>query len=205
MAYIITFVTFIAVSAYFAHAAGPITLTQAQKDEIVAVHNDARKAEGATAMQRLKWNQNLADFAAKLAAKCTFDHGPDDDYKNAAGFTAVGENYFGGGGSSWTIKDAMELWMGEKSSYTGSPDDIYSAGHYTQAVWADTTDIGCAYYVCNPGDPGLGGGETLEIYCDYGPSGNVQGELPFAAGDPGSECASKYPGEKADADKLCVK
>jgi pathogenesis-related protein 1 len=44
-------------------------------------------------------------------------------------------------------------------------------GHYTQQVWATTTDLGCALKACPGG--------SYMVSCEYGPGGNYQGQRPY--------------------------
>lgn len=45
-------------------------------------------------------------------------------------------------------------------------------GHYTQIVWADTTKIGCGKIRYTDSN----GSIRLYLICNYGPSGNYDGE-----------------------------
>ncbi|PRQ00564.1 Cysteine-rich secretory protein family protein [Enhygromyxa salina] len=51
-------------------------------------------------------------------------------------------------------------------------------GHYTQVVWRDSTEIGCAVARCSSNSP-FGGGEWFMAVCNYSPAGNYTGERPY--------------------------
>merc|ERR1712135_128354 len=55
-------------------------------------------------------------------------------------------------------------------------------GHYTQVVWAETTDVGCGYIASSKGS---------YMACNYGPGGNVAGKRVYETGKPGSKCPTK--------------
>ncbi|XP_017783674.1 PREDICTED: cysteine-rich venom protein LIO1-like [Nicrophorus vespilloides] len=59
-------------------------------------------------------------------------------------------------------------------------------GHYTQVVWADSKSVGCDfiyfYDVDQPQYP------YAKLYtCNYGPGGNVGGQVPYETGTSGCE------------------
>jgi uncharacterized protein YkwD len=69
------------------------------------------------------------------------------------------------------MTSAVDAWYNEVFGYnyiTGAPFPGKKVGHFTQVVWKDSTEIGCASKAC----PGLG---TFYV-CDYNPSGNYAGE-----------------------------
>jgi pathogenesis-related protein 1 len=75
-----------------------------------------------------------------------------------------------------TAQDVVESWASEKQWYDYEADECRapegeSCGHYTQIVWADTTEVGCGMSVCE--DKG-------QIWtCDYYPAGNIVGQRPY--------------------------
>jgi len=126
----------------------------------------------------LVWSDALEATAAAWAAQCIdtaapiglVDHNPNRSNGHPY---YVGENIYGSGGSA-TAAGAVQLWAAEAASYhypQNTCDGI--CGHYTQIVWRNTQEVGCAKYDC----PGLQYGST--IVCDYGPGGNIGNELPY--------------------------
>ena len=150
---------------------------------ITLYHNQVRAAVNTTGiaggpLPPMKWDPNLAMYAAQWAAMCKdtelptglVDHDPNRT--NVAGYAYIGENIFGAGGTA-TAQGAVDLWASEKMYFTYPSTCTapmgYSCGHYTQVVWRTSVNLGCALQDC----PGLQYGST--IVCDYGPGGNDGG------------------------------
>ena len=81
------------------------------------------------------------------------------------------------------VAAAVGWWVGEIANYR-YPAPIPACakgkvcGHYTQVVWRETTEVGCAFRVCS-GD-GPFGDRDWEIWvCRYAPGGNVAGRPPY--------------------------
>ncbi len=72
--------------------------------------------------------------------------------------------------------DVVESWASERQWYDYEADACRapqgaSCDHYTQIVWAETTDVGCGMSVCeNKGQIWV---------CEYYPAGNVVGQRPY--------------------------
>ena len=92
--------------------------------------------------------------------------------KHASG-TGEGENL---AWASWALTptQAVNMWGDEKSFYTSyvpiDSSNYQTFGHYTQMVWRDTTQIGCAVVTCASGSI---------VVCRYSPPGNYLGEYPY--------------------------
>lgn len=136
---------------------------------VLASHNAERAALG---LAPLRWNDRLADdagaWAEQLAATGRFEHSA------AAPRQGAGENIWGGTPGRFTPERMVGLWLSEKryfkpglfpaNSISGDPSDV---SHYTQVIWRETTDVGCA----------LARGESEDILvCRYVKPGNVQGQ-----------------------------
>lgn len=116
----------------------------------------------------LAWSEKLMDsagtWAQELIKDCERDlmHDPEWD---------GGENLAKG---YRTPEAAVAAWAGEEKDYDYSSNtcaDSKVCGHYTQIVWADTTEFGCQQYNCQDGRPVL--------VCRFLPAGNVIGEKPY--------------------------
>jgi pathogenesis-related protein 1 len=73
-----------------------------------------------------------------------------------------------------------DFFYAEKKDYTPGkpfPADFaaFKAGHYTQMVWRDSTEIGAGKAVVRTGP--LKGASVM--YCNYDPPGNVIGKTPY--------------------------
>ncbi|CAH8607979.1 unnamed protein product [Schistosoma guineensis] len=140
--------------------------------EILELHTKYRqdlvdcKVDGqppAKYMSPLKWNYNLAAQAQKLANKCILQH----DKRHSDEFSWVGQNI----ALHPTIKSGVDAWFNEHKLYDYNQNNCMKCLHYTQMVWAKTTDIGCGVASC----PTYG----LSIVCNYGPGGNWNNEKPY--------------------------
>lgn len=134
----------------------------------LAAHNAAREDVG---LPPLRWSQTLAqdagDWAVQLAAHRSFDHAPHHLRKGQ------GENLWRGTRNRYSPWQMIALFVAEKRdfrpgtfpnvSHTGRWSDV---GHYTQIIWPDTQEVGCATAL-NRND------EVL--VCRYWPAGNVMG------------------------------
>jgi pathogenesis-related protein 1 len=151
------------------------TITASEINDILFAHNQARRRVNPTAtiMPPLKWNYNLAIWAQNFEDACPgIVHSSNVARSNIAGFSYIGEN-LAAGYSSWI--SAVAGWVDE------GPDFTYPAtcgagkvcGHYTQVIWAKSTDVGCGFKVCP--------GSTYSRYyrCVYGPGGNYVGAAPY--------------------------
>ena len=79
-----------------------------------------------------------------------------------------------GRGDGFDVPTAARLWYEEKKSYmpgTPIPGDFgsFKAGHYTQMVWKDSTEIGAGKAVIRTGDQK----GSLFVVCNYNPRGNT--------------------------------
>ena len=138
---------------------------------ILAVHNQERALVG---VSPLTWSDELAAgaqaWADHIATTGEFAHSQCSD--------CYGEN-LGARSHSAVIPMGQMLanWVSEKNNYDGGPFDpttqtnssnVYA--HYTQMVWNNTTEVGCA--------ADSGGGVDYMV-CRYTPPGNVIGQTPY--------------------------
>ncbi len=100
---------------------------------------------------------------------CPSGHSSNEYRANQAGFQQVGENLYSG----TDVLHGIALFAEERLLYEFgteiAEDNFTPIGHYTQMVWSDTTDVGCAV-----GDCGM-----WRTVCWYGPAGNYLGEAPY--------------------------
>jgi hypothetical protein len=123
----------------------------------------------------LTWNDDLAGearaWANQLAATGRFEHSPDEP-----GQEPEGENLWAGTPRAFSPEAMVALWAAEKKDYhpgvfpnNSRSGDVEKVGHYTQLIWRDTGQVGCANAV----------GRSEEfLVCRYTQAGNVYGERP---------------------------
>ncbi|XP_043468667.1 venom allergen 3-like [Leptopilina heterotoma] len=163
------------------------SLTSAQQNEIVNVHNEFRQrvATGnerrgspgpqprARNMPNMIWDLEIANVAQRWANRCTFGH---DTCRNVRRF-GVGQNVamaWTTGSNPSSIRDLITMWYDEVAQF--SPNQISpfrftgETGHYSQMLWATSTRVGCGYVNYMNGNQ-----NTVLLVCNYGPGGNVIG------------------------------
>uniref|UniRef100_A0A4W3GB00 ShKT domain-containing protein n=1 Tax=Callorhinchus milii TaxID=7868 RepID=A0A4W3GB00_CALMI len=145
---------------------------------VVDVHNKLRRGVKpfASNMMRMEWSEVARKNAQEKANSCTLNHN-----KIALKY---GENlYMSTNPRPW--ENAMQSWYDEVTDF------VYGSGakgtsvvrHYTQLVWYNSYQIGCAVATCP---------EELYKYfyvCHYTPPGNVSSlATPYKAGQPCGDC-----------------
>jgi uncharacterized protein YkwD len=142
-------------------------------ETILAAHNGLRQSQG---LSDLAWDPALAAdaavYAAQLAQTRNFDHAADLQK------VSQGENLWMGTKSAYSYAEMLASWSDEGADFikgpfpevskTGSWHDV---GHYTQMIWGETRQVGCAIASNNDDD---------FLVCRYFPAGNVYGGDVFA-------------------------
>ncbi|WP_420580646.1 CAP domain-containing protein [Reichenbachiella sp.] len=145
-----------------------IAAQKADKSEIgvlIERHNFWRSEVG---VSDISYSNELAEVAYKWTLElkkqgCIFEQSEN----------AYGENIFKGSVGSVNVGDAVDSWAAEKQNYnykknTCEQDKI--CGHYTQLVWNNSTEVGCAKTICD--------GSVIWV-CNYNPPGNFVGQKPY--------------------------
>jgi uncharacterized protein YkwD len=131
----------------------------ADAQALLDAHNRVRAQHCAPALQ---WSPKLAQAAQQWVSTlrdqgCKFGHSGG----------RYGENLAAGTSGALDGKSVTEMWYDEIKQYA-FPDGGFSmqTGHFTQVVWRETTQMGCAHTSC----------KGMDIWvCEYDPPGNVQG------------------------------
>lgn len=140
------------------------------------------KAPKASKMQKLEYSCRLEKSAMDYANYCTFVHSYLPD---------IGENLY-----RFSIPNfdklklasmATEEWfeeledngIGDENILTSQLFSSARIGHYTQMVWQNTKQLGCAVQHCH---------DMTFVVCHYSNQGNIFDERIYAKGKPCSQC-----------------
>ncbi|KAB7495208.1 CRISP/Allergen/PR-1 [Armadillidium nasatum] len=192
-----------------------------QINQLLSFHNKFRqraangkeiKTQGtlpkAADMCQMKWDNELAAVAQKLANQCEFKHDCNECryILNRKRINYVGQN-IAYSASNPKASDKMakflegaNLWY---SKEVGDFKDDYVAkykfgtkyGHYSQLIWANSCYLGCGGSIYKKGDF-----YHYEIVCNYGEAGNFENNPVYKKGKPcsacpkGRSCSKSYPG-----------
>jgi len=141
--------------------------------DMLAGHNAERASAG---LPPLGWSAALAADAAAharfLATTGRFEHAMQPD-----GSRREGENLFAGTLGTYSHAEMLTAWTGERDDFVNLPAPGFSrsgnwaaVGHYTQIMWRDTRQVGCAI--------ASGSGRDY-LVCRYMPAGNVIGRRAY--------------------------
>jgi hypothetical protein len=144
-----------------------------REERWLAAHNAEREKLG---QAPLRWSdklvQDAAIWARHLAATNSFDHAPEVE-----GDDAQGENLWMGTRGYFSPEAMVGAWLAERKLYRDGifPDVSKSGnwidvGHYTQLIWYNTREVGCAV-ASNKNDDFL--------VCRYFPVGNWDEQHPL--------------------------
>jgi pathogenesis-related protein 1 len=146
---------------------------------ILDIHNRERAAVGVPALQ---WSDSLAADAKGWADHLVqLNEGKPIDEAQLVHATGTGQGENLASRSAWgsgpvsppSTGSLLQGWVNEKSSM---------GGHYTQMVWKNTKEVGCATATVNgKASDARGGYSGVVVYlvCRYSPPGNIAGERPF--------------------------
>jgi pathogenesis-related protein 1 len=145
--------------------------------EMLSAHNSVRISATPTPnppLPALTWSTAAAEKAQAWADQCQFGHNP-----NLGNF---GENIAAATPNALTTMGVVQSWASESAGYdygrnTCAPGKM--CGHYTQIVWRNTTQVGCATKLCNKNSPFQGFTQWQLWVCDYSPPGNFANQRPY--------------------------
>lgn len=145
---------------------------------MIAAHN-ALRANAAPApspaLPPLTWSVEAAQKAQAWAAQCKLASNPDP-----GGF---GENI--GGSTAYKVRTAQmvqQVWGAEAVSYDYDKNTCAAGkicGQYTQIVWRNTTQVGCALNLCTENSPFASVSQWELWVCYYTPAGNQADQRPY--------------------------
>jgi pathogenesis-related protein 1 len=134
-------------------------------DRMLDAHNAVRTHVG---LKPLAWSDKLAhaaqEWADRLIKEGSFRHRPN---------SAWGQNLYDISGSEYLPQQIVNGWAAERKDFdyaTNQCRPSHICGHYTQIVWRDTRELGCA----------VARGGNREVWvCEYSPPGNYIGRRPY--------------------------
>lgn len=173
-------------------------LTYEDIAKILEQHNGLRRkiTEGETPLPvaihlpNLEWNKELAEIAQRWADQCQFKNDLSRDIKTMT----VGQNIAAKPGAD--VSELVATWLAELpnltpelvSDFTKSGSDKYD--QISQVIWSSTKKIGCGLSTytmtkdsCVENSPCYLNSTVSQLVCNYGPSGNVEGESIYKTAD----------------------
>ncbi|ESN95689.1 hypothetical protein HELRODRAFT_179160 [Helobdella robusta] len=123
--------------------------SNSEQKTILNAHNQARSKEGAADMKKLKWNNQLQAAADEYSKQCVWAHG--DLERPDLPWVHLGQNLYSQSlGYPLDLNSVVSNWYSEKAGYDFDTKtcNMSMCGHYTQVVWANTSEVGCACNAC---------------------------------------------------------
>ncbi|EFP81494.1 hypothetical protein PGT21_002471 [Puccinia graminis f. sp. tritici] len=125
-------------------------------------HNNYRSQYG---VKSLTWSEDLVEAARSEVEKCVWKHTKHNQY---------GENIAAGQNSPSEVVVAWVEGPNERDIF--SPDSA-TPTHFTQVVWKETEQIGCAVKSCETIEGSNLPQAPVKLWaCEYHPKGNVGGQ-----------------------------
>ncbi len=146
---------------------------------VLGAHNKVRAKHK---LPPLKWSSQLAIISQNWAN--TLGKNNHCQMYHHKGTPPFGENLYRSSAIVWsdgvreinpvTIKNVVKAWTDEEKWYDYKRNRCQpgkQCGHYTQAVWKGTKEVGCAMKVCAD--------KSQTWVCSYFPAGNFTGARPY--------------------------
>ncbi|KAK9882203.1 hypothetical protein WA026_019715 [Henosepilachna vigintioctopunctata] len=129
-------------------------------------------------IKMLKWHPVLANEALKIASTCNFEHVRVNisEFKDGVGQNLFRTCSFRKRKPDW--KKPLQVWFQEHEKYRFPDEPNVKNGHYTQLIWGDTQFVGCSLSEFIRNEKQVKTRFCTLYVCNYGPPGNIEGELP---------------------------
>ncbi|QEU60266.1 hypothetical protein KDRO_C07980 [Kluyveromyces lactis] len=142
-------------------------ISDTDRENVLNAHNEYRARHQST--NPLVWNDELAAYAYDYTQTLLGSDNDPCNYKLQHSGGSYGENLAAGTNSDPAA--LVGLWYDEINYYdynnvTGISHNGHDVGHFTQLVWAASTDVGCSVTKCSSG--------SVYLICEYSPAGNVK-------------------------------
>nr|ABR27897.1 antigen-5-like protein precursor [Triatoma infestans] len=161
-----------------------------------------RRQPPAANMLELTWHKKAEKQAYKWARTCEWKHNNATDKagnsmgqnlgrKMSTEKTDVDDTF-----DKWSY-DLVRGWFDEAKLYKYGSGFSMSTGHYTQVVWANTSQVGCGYSYYMQIDEYNQKWYTGYLVCNYSPAGNFNNREPYEISkekctDPKLESSKNY-------------
>ncbi|EFC44648.1 predicted protein [Naegleria gruberi] len=114
---------------------------------------------------------------------CVYSHNANRSTQYGS---TIGENIYieSGYTTGSSIDRGINSWFNEYTDYNFKTNTCGTGkvcGHYTQLIWAKSTEIGCAKHTCSSvqGFKGVTGKPVILVLCNYATAGNYIGQKPY--------------------------
>jgi len=172
MARFTTIISAFGVFTFALSASSPTTARDRLSTEEIAwlsTHNEAREAFGTAP---LRWSDKLTQearqWARQLARENTIRHSSQDERGQTGENLWIGTSgYFHPSQMIGYFVDEQRFFRAGRFPDVSSTGNWADVGHYTQIVWAETREVGCAT---------ASNGRNDVLVCRYFPGGNVLGQ-----------------------------
>lgn len=142
-----------------------LAVAPSMPEQMLDGHNTLRARFG---IKPLVWSDKLAraaqEWANRLVKERAFRHRPNSPF---------GQNLFDVTGGEFQPQQIINGWAAEAKDFNYAANSCREGrmcGHFTQMVWRDTKELGCA----------VSHGGNREVWvCEYSPPGNYVGERPY--------------------------
>ncbi|WOL10907.1 STS14 protein-like [Canna indica] len=143
----------------------------AAPDQYLSGHNQARAAVG---VAPLRWSAALGSEASRVVRIQQAEKGCE--------FADLSSSRYGANQAwaSYAVRatEAVRSWV-EEGKFYNYGNNSCAAGHpcgtYTQVVWRNSAELGCAQATC----AAKGGATSSLTLCLYDPPGNILGQKPY--------------------------
>jgi pathogenesis-related protein 1 len=144
---------------------------------MISAHNAVRSSATPApnpVLAPLTWSTAAAEKAKAWVEQCKLEPNPD---RGDFGEILVGTTAY-----AFTTAKMVQIWASESASYDYDKN-VCAPGKvctdYTQIVWKDTTQVGCAMKLCNQNTPFTTVTQWQLWTCYYWPAGNQAGQRPY--------------------------
>ncbi|KAL5103085.1 GLIPR1-like protein 1 [Taenia crassiceps] len=161
--------------------------TDTERAHVLEAHLKVREDvfPPASDMLLMQYSLKMERLAAYWASFCRFEHPDPSHYP---WYRGIGQNIALHSGFKPYLTESVCGWKSETAFYNYTSNTCsHACGHYTQLVWANSDQVGCAMRRCDGLRPDWSNPQYLTV-CQYKPGGNYVGQRPYVFGPSCSRC-----------------